>query len=145
MKINRPDNSEPKFEKVISYLLMTGVILCILLEVIGVVLFYHAYGNLNISQQAGVFVKGHDFFSFIYRQLHNRQRRNTGYFVYDRGNCGADFDSISQGNRFFPLFFLAKKLEIRNNHPLRPGRGHAELDFTLILSDKLSYDQPPQP
>jgi len=71
MKINRPDNSEPKFEKVISYLLMTGVILCILLEVIGVALFYHDYGNLNISQQAGVFVKGHDFFSFIYRQLHS--------------------------------------------------------------------------
>jgi uncharacterized membrane protein len=70
MKINRPDNSEPKFEKVISYLLMTGVILCILLEVIGVALLYDDYGNLNISQQAGVFVKGHDFFSFIYQQFH---------------------------------------------------------------------------
>jgi uncharacterized membrane protein len=71
VKINQPDNSEPKFEKVISYLLMTGVILCILLEVIGVALFYHDYGNLNISQQAGVFVKGHDFFSFIYQQFHH--------------------------------------------------------------------------
>jgi uncharacterized membrane protein len=72
MKINRPDNSEDKFEKVISYLLMTGVILCILLEVIGVIMFYHAYGNLNISQQSQMFVKGHDFFSFIYRQFQNR-------------------------------------------------------------------------
>jgi uncharacterized membrane protein len=72
VKINRPDDREDKFEKVISYLLMTGVILCILLEVIGVIMFYHAYGNLNISQQPQMFVKGHDFFSFIYRQFQNR-------------------------------------------------------------------------
>ena len=72
MKTNRPDNSEDKFEKVISYLLMTGVVLSILLEVVGVVMFYHAYGNLNISQQPGMFIKGHDFFSFIYQQIQNR-------------------------------------------------------------------------
>ena len=71
MKMKKSNNSESKFEKAIGYLLITGVIISILLEVIGVVLLYRANGNLNISQDAGVYIKGHDFFSFIYQQFQN--------------------------------------------------------------------------
>jgi len=73
MKMKKSNNSESKFEKAIGYLLITGVIISILLEVIGVVLLYRANGNLNISQDAGVYIKGHDFFSFVYRQIRDSQ------------------------------------------------------------------------
>ena len=73
MKKNRSTDSELKFERIISYLLITGVVLCILLEVIGVVLFCHSNGSLNISRDAGVYIKGHDFFGFIYQQFRGLQ------------------------------------------------------------------------
>ena len=73
MKNYQSNNNESKFEKVISYLLITGVILSILLEMIGVIMLYHSYGNLNISHETNVYIKGHDFFSFIYQQIQDRQ------------------------------------------------------------------------
>ena len=71
MKKNQSTNNELKFEKIISYLLLGGIIISILLEVIGVALLYHSSGNLNISHEPGVYIKGHDFFSFIYQQFQN--------------------------------------------------------------------------
>jgi uncharacterized membrane protein len=73
VNIIKSNNNELRFEKVISYLLITGVIVSLILEIVGVVLLYRSYGNLNSSQEAGVYIKGHDFFSFIYQQIQNRQ------------------------------------------------------------------------
>jgi uncharacterized membrane protein len=73
MKINKSNNAESRFEKVISYLLITGVILSLILEIVGIVLLYHSYGSLAISNESGIYIKGHDFFSFIYEQIQGRQ------------------------------------------------------------------------
>jgi uncharacterized membrane protein len=73
MKAGNSNSSELKFERVISYLLITGVVISLILEIVGVVLLYRSYGNLHISREAGVYIKGHDFFSFIYQQIQNRQ------------------------------------------------------------------------
>jgi uncharacterized membrane protein len=35
------------------------------------VLYYRAYNNLSISSDPAVYIKGHDFFSFIADQFHN--------------------------------------------------------------------------
>ena len=69
MKTEKPINSEQKFERIISYLLTGGVITCILLEITGMGLYYRYYSNLSISSDPAVFIKGHDFFSFIYQQV----------------------------------------------------------------------------
>ncbi len=65
-----------KLETAISYLLIIGVIASLVLEVIGMVLFYRAYGQLGISQDKTVFIYGRDFFTFIYNQF--REGRSEG-------------------------------------------------------------------
>jgi uncharacterized membrane protein len=71
MKINKPERSEQKFEKVISYLLTIGVVSSIVLEITGMVLYDRANHNLSISSDPAVYIKGHDFFSFIIDQFRN--------------------------------------------------------------------------
>ena len=63
-------------ETVISYILIAGVAVSLLLEVAGAVLYYRTYGNLDLSFSQAMIVQGHDFFSFIYGVL--------------RGTYGAD-------------------------------------------------------
>ena len=69
MTINKLGSSGSKLETSISYLLIGGVMISLLLEVIGIIIFYRSYGKLAISQDASVFIQGHNFFSFIYQQF----------------------------------------------------------------------------
>ncbi len=55
-----------KLENAISYLFLIGVITSFVLEIVGIILFYHAYGRLGISQDKAMFIHGRDFFSFVY-------------------------------------------------------------------------------
>ena len=68
-----PRREGPWLETSISYLLITGVSISLLLEVAGVVLFYRAYGDLAVSQDPGVFISGSNFFSFMWEQLKGGQ------------------------------------------------------------------------
>jgi uncharacterized membrane protein len=72
MTINRLGSGESKLETSLSYLLIAGVIVSLVLEIIGIVILYHSYGHLAISQDAGMFIQGHDFFSFIYQQFQGK-------------------------------------------------------------------------
>lgn len=65
-------SGESKLETGISYLLIAGVIISLILEIIGIIILYHSYGHLAISQDAGMFIQGHDFFSFIYQQFQGK-------------------------------------------------------------------------
>ncbi|MGD0856501.1 MAG: DUF1634 domain-containing protein [Dehalococcoidia bacterium] len=69
MTAQKPDREESKLETGISYLLITGVILSLLLEVIGLVLYFYSYHNLSISSDPAMYIRGHDFFSFIFQQF----------------------------------------------------------------------------
>lgn len=62
-------DSESKLETIVSYILITGVIISVLLEIIGIGLFYRTYGNVQISQSETVFISGLNFFTFIFDQL----------------------------------------------------------------------------
>jgi uncharacterized membrane protein len=85
MKIEEPENKELKFERIISYLLTAGVITCILLEIAGIVLFDRAYGNFDIANNAAVYIKGHDFFSFIYQQFHDAKTTTPAFLFMVMG------------------------------------------------------------
>jgi uncharacterized membrane protein len=65
--ILRNVGNETKFERTISYLLIIGVILSLILEIIGILVFYHAYGNLDVSESGRMFIRGENFFNFMYR------------------------------------------------------------------------------
>jgi uncharacterized membrane protein len=65
--IHRNINAGSKFERDISYLLIIGLILSLILEIIGIIVFYHVYGNLDVSENGRMFIHAENFFNFIYR------------------------------------------------------------------------------
>ena len=60
---------ESKLETVISYLLIIGVITSVIFEVVGIALYFGAYGNVQVSQSQNVFISGEDFFAFIIAKI----------------------------------------------------------------------------
>jgi uncharacterized membrane protein len=54
-----------KIEVILSYILITGVIVSLLLMIAGMVLFYLESGGFIISRDPSMFIKGSNFFNFI--------------------------------------------------------------------------------
>ncbi len=69
MKTRGLGSGDSKLETGISYLLIGGVTVSLLLEIIGVILLYRSYGSLAISQDASVFIRGSDFFTFVFQEI----------------------------------------------------------------------------
>jgi uncharacterized membrane protein len=66
-------SGESKLETVISWLLIIGVIISLLLEIGGIAMYYHAYGQLGISTDQSMFIQGKNFFTFLYDQFRTGQ------------------------------------------------------------------------
>jgi uncharacterized membrane protein len=64
-------SGETKLEVIIGYLLIVGVLTSVVLEVIGIILFYATYGNTQVSQNQAFFISGENFFAFIIQQTQN--------------------------------------------------------------------------
>lgn len=58
--------SEDKAGAVGRRLLGAGLVTSLGLEVIGMALYYVAYGDFGVTRDGGVFVEGSNFFSFVY-------------------------------------------------------------------------------
>ncbi len=69
MNRSRLGSGESALETTISYLLIVGVITSLLLEIMGIIVFYNSYRQLGVSQDPSLFIRGHDFFSFILNQF----------------------------------------------------------------------------
>jgi uncharacterized membrane protein len=61
-------SGETKLETVVSYLLIVGVVVSVILEAIGIILYYGTYGNVQVSQNQTAFINGKNFFAFIIYQ-----------------------------------------------------------------------------
>jgi uncharacterized membrane protein len=59
---------ETKLEVIVGYLLIIGVVSSVVLEAIGIGLFYGTYGNTQVSQNQVFFIRGENFFAFIIEQ-----------------------------------------------------------------------------
>jgi uncharacterized membrane protein len=59
------DTGKVTIETPISYILICGVIVSLILEVIGIVLFYRTFHSTAVSQEPAMFVRGEDFFTFL--------------------------------------------------------------------------------
>ncbi len=62
---NNVGSGDTKLGAVIGYLLIAGVVTSMVLEVIGIILFYGTYGNTQISQNKEFFISGENFFAFV--------------------------------------------------------------------------------
>ncbi len=85
MKLNRPADNNSSLETAISYLLIIGVVLSVLLEIAGIIMFYHTSGSLAVLQDKSVFVQEHDFFRFIYNSLRTGDGNGTGIRLMTAG------------------------------------------------------------
>lgn len=64
-------SGDTKLETIISYLLIIGVATSVVLETIGIGLYFGAYGNVQVSQAPNVFITGENFFAFIIEKIQN--------------------------------------------------------------------------
>ena len=62
-------SGETTLESIIGYLLIIGVVTSVVLEVIGIALFYSDYGNTLVSQNQLFFIRGANFFAFFAQQI----------------------------------------------------------------------------
>jgi uncharacterized membrane protein len=62
---------EARLEVIISYVLIVGVVSAVVLESIGIALYYGAFGNLQYTQTPNVYVHGENFFAFIADKVQN--------------------------------------------------------------------------
>jgi uncharacterized membrane protein len=77
--------NESGFEKTIGYLLIVGVIISLLLEITGVAMLYSTYRQINISQDTSVFIKGHDFFTFVLQQVEGKYLEKSPFILMTAG------------------------------------------------------------
>ena len=57
-------SGEEKLDRVISYILIVGVIASVLIETAGIISYYFTQGNLSITFQPDNSLKGVDFFNY---------------------------------------------------------------------------------
>ena len=78
-------SGEPKLETAISYLLIIGVATSLILEVVGLTLFYSQYANFNIMQNGIAFIHGDNFFSFVATLFQGEYTQNTAFLFMTIG------------------------------------------------------------
>jgi uncharacterized membrane protein len=70
MKMKETGSGEFKLETIIGYILITGVIISLCLELTGIILYYRSYGNLKIlMEDKSLFIQGRNFFSFLFNVM----------------------------------------------------------------------------
>ena len=69
--------NESKIEVILSYILIIGVIVSLILMITGMILFFLNSGSLNISRDPSMFIHGKNFFSFIFNILKGNGPENT--------------------------------------------------------------------
>jgi uncharacterized membrane protein len=76
---------EASFEKAVSLILRAGVMVSVALEILGIVFFYHSYGDLNISEKKEVFLYGKDFFRFVVGLFYGGHGHRPGILLMTLG------------------------------------------------------------
>jgi len=72
-------------ERAISYVLIIGVVSSLILETLGITLFYHTYGRLTFSESRTMFLHGKSYFNFFLGLLHRESSQGTGLYLMTLG------------------------------------------------------------
>lgn len=81
MKNKDINDNQARFEKVIGYILIVGVVISLVLEIVGVALLYTSSGSLAISRDPAVYIKGQDFFNFVWRHIEKRAQEPAFFLM----------------------------------------------------------------
>ena len=85
MSDDRSERNLLKLEKAISYLLISGVVASLILEVLGIALFYHTYGRLAFSESKTVLIQGTNYFTFFLNLFHTGSTGGKGIYLMTLG------------------------------------------------------------
>jgi uncharacterized membrane protein len=78
-------NAESKFERIIGYILISGVVISLFLEVIGIILYYRSYGQFKILADHTVFIHGKNFFYFLVELIQGEHIRQEAFWLMTLG------------------------------------------------------------
>jgi uncharacterized membrane protein len=78
-------NAESKFERMIGYILISGVVISLFLEVIGIILYYRSYGQFKILEDKAVFIHGKNFFYFLVELIQGEHIRQKAIWLMTLG------------------------------------------------------------
>jgi len=78
-------NSGDRFDRAIGYVLITGVVISLLVEAIGILLYYLSYRHFNISEERALFIHGRNFFDFVIELLHGGTMGKKAVFLMSLG------------------------------------------------------------
>ena len=81
MKNSRFSDEHSALETAISYVLIIGVVASLLLGVVGMAVFYHFHGHIDVSNEREMFVHGQNFFDFLYGLVRGYQGKEGGMFL----------------------------------------------------------------
>jgi uncharacterized membrane protein len=74
-----------RFEPAISYLLIIGVIACLILVTAGILLFYADFGHLAISEKKAMFLREKNFFYFLWDLFRGSDDQDKGTWLMTLG------------------------------------------------------------
>lgn len=78
-------NSEDRFDRAIGYVLITGVVISLLVEAIGILLYYLSYRHFNISEERALFIHGRNFFDFLIELFQGGSMGKKAVFLMSLG------------------------------------------------------------
>jgi len=85
MTLKKTIDKDSGLEKAISYLLIIGVVLSVLLEIAGIIILSRDLHSLAIRESSSVFIQEHDFFRFIYNFLRTGHGDGAGIWLMTAG------------------------------------------------------------
>jgi uncharacterized membrane protein len=78
-------NAESKFERIIGYTLIFGVVISLLLEVMGIIFYYRSYGQFKIVENKALFIQGKNFFYFLVELVQGEYTGQKAIFLMTLG------------------------------------------------------------
>ena len=134
MKNEQIGSGEVGLETGISYVLIGGVLISLVLDIVGMVLLSFEYGSVAIASDPSSYLQGKNFFSFIFDQFARRQSVTPGVFFSNHGHTRSDIDAVYPGGRIGCLFRDRQELQICCHHAFCAGRYHSEPRVALMPS-----------
>jgi uncharacterized membrane protein len=78
-------NSEDRFDRAIGYVLITGVVISLVLETIGILVYYFSYGHFSILEERTLFIHERNFFNFIIELFEGGYASKKAIFLMSLG------------------------------------------------------------
>ncbi len=112
MKSNELGCGESRLETIVSYILIGGVSLSLVLELVGIIEFYRIYGSLNLlTNDPSVFIQGKNFFTFLSGIFGRATGENISLFVMTLGMATLILTPFVMAVVAFCYFLWSRKLK----------------------------------